>query len=74
VVAVSVEDFKELWESPGSGYVLIQIGEPDENNYIVFNVKTRVAELIDDDEISVQVIEKMKEVGCPILTALPPAL
>ncbi|GHF55595.1 hypothetical protein [Streptomyces griseosporeus] len=60
------EEYAFLWNGTEEGWVTVQteVGET------IWNISTRRALLIDDDDLASQVIHLMHEHGCPSLDAM----
>jgi hypothetical protein len=65
--------FRNLWTTDSAKYALVRVGgEPkDEPRLLIFNVETRMALTIEDDQVYKEVKRRMQGAGVPILDGLP---
>jgi hypothetical protein len=71
--AMTLDDFRYLWEAPTTRYLLLrEPGLPD-NEAMVFDTETRTMLLIEDDDLAVQVTERMLEAGFSLVDDPPDA-
>ncbi len=74
---VRVEDklarFENLWTVDAAKYALVRVGGEagDLSRFIIFNVETRTAMVIEDNDLSQLVKRRMKDAGVPLLNRLP---
>ena len=58
-----VDDYRYLWDGSQPGWVLLAAGD----DYLPYNQETRRALIIEDDDEFEQVVEKMLELGVPVV-------
>jgi len=70
-----IEQFAELWGHERGKYALVgTIKDPsDLGNCIIFNTVTRMAKVIEDDNLAIEVMRRMAQAGVPILDDIPDA-
>jgi len=68
-----LEEFKDLWTSERHKYLLIEYIEPrtKSTEYMIYDVTTNGAVLIEDDEIYPEIIKNMKQAGVQVVDELP---
>ncbi|MEU8265486.1 hypothetical protein AB0C02_33445 [Micromonospora sp. NPDC048999] len=66
----TIEEFRDIWDAPLERYVLIRLGNSREQ-MIIFDPESRMAQIIEDDELALKVIDKMIERGFAILDHIP---
>jgi hypothetical protein len=67
-----LDGFAYLWDGSQPGWCLVQIDaaqSPGTAAYAIYNPGDSHALIIEDDEIYMQVIERMLAEGCPIVPA-----
>jgi hypothetical protein len=60
--------FEYLWTTKASEYALIQIERADKISYAIYNVPSGTALIIEENDVSRAVIEKMRATGIPIIS------
>lgn len=65
--------FRNLWTTEASKYALVRVGggAEDLSRCIILNTQTRMALVIEDEEVCREVKRRMKGAGVPILNQLP---
>jgi len=63
---MSVEDFAYLWTSPPGTYVLERFNVEGEEVLLICRPQDGTVELIDDDELHSQIVERMIAAGVEI--------
>ena len=66
----TLEEYRAIWDSPLDRFVLIRLGNSREQ-MIIFDLDSRTAQIIEDDELALKVIDKMIERGFAILDHIP---
>lgn len=66
-------EFKNLWTSDVTKYVLLRTGHgPDgQQRFMIFNMETRMALVIEDEEVSREVKRRMHQAGVPVVDRAP---
>jgi hypothetical protein len=66
----ALDDFAYLWDGSDPGWALWEV--PDKpGQYLPVNKLTRMATIIEIDELAARVCQRMKDVGCEVLKELP---
>jgi hypothetical protein len=66
----SLDEFAHLWDGSEPGWMLWEV--PDKpGTYLPINTLTRMAKIIEIDEINERVCQRMKESGCEVLKEPP---
>ena len=63
-----IDTFGYLWSSPNGPWVLVAI-EGDTTLPVIFNQETRVALIVEDDDLYRAVVERMRDVGIRTISA-----
>ncbi|QDV28207.1 hypothetical protein Spb1_00700 [Planctopirus ephydatiae] len=64
--------FAQLWTTEADHYVLVRVSTSDDpGRYSIFNKKFRQGMLIEDDELYMQIVEKMIKAGVSIVDEIP---
>ena len=64
-------EFEDLWEAPPDRYVLVRVGDRDEDGGLGEPVD-RMAVIVDDDEVAPLVVQRMRAAGFKVVDQLPP--
>jgi hypothetical protein len=64
------EQFAFLWTTPGTRYVIVQLGD-SERDRVIWDKQLHGVYLIDDDELHRIAIRQMEENGVPVLSDIP---
>lgn len=68
---MNVDDFRHIWESPTSQYVLIRVGDGPDVEAMIYDPHRKTVELIDDDDLHEKVVERMISAGFRVIDHLP---
>lgn len=60
-----VKQFEELWEHPASGWVLVELRP---NDFAIYNEKTKMAKIIEDESVHDEVVTRMRQAGVRVLS------
>ena len=66
---VTIDGFRHLWEAQSGKYVLVKVESG--NGLIIFDLVARMAKLVDDDSLQLEVVEHMVAVGCSVIDSVP---
>jgi hypothetical protein len=66
---VTIDDFRHLWEAQSEKYVLVKV--EGGSGLVIFDPAARVAKLIDDDGLQLEVVERMVAAGCSVVDSVP---
>lgn len=68
---MTLDDFRDLWESPTSRYVLVRVDGGPDVQAMIYDPSRKMVELIDDDDLHEKVVERMISAGFPLVDRLP---
>lgn len=66
-------EFAYLWDGSEPDWVLLRGSKSTRSSYAIFNLSTRGAMLIEDDELFHAVVEEMLSKGAQVFDRLPPS-
>ncbi len=68
-----LSQFRNLWTTDATRYALVRVGgeATDQPRLVIFNLETRMALTIENDEVCQEVKRRMQHAGVPILDRLP---
>ncbi len=65
---LDTEEYSYLWDSTSSSdWGLFKVSDND-LHYVIFNVSTRSALVIESDELSAQIVKKMLDNNCKVFS------
>lgn len=59
--------YKYLFDGSSPQWCLVKVRDDEENPYLIVDVESRMALLIEDDELGAQIIKRMLTAGVKIL-------
>lgn len=63
--------WSELWTTQSKDHVLVRTGSGDPCPCVIFNVRTRTIDMIEDDELSLRIVDAMRQAGVPVVDRIP---
>jgi len=69
----NIDRFRRLWTSDVAKYVLVSqcASSDDFSKCTIFNKETKMAVIIEENDVNLEVKKKMKEAGVPVVDRLP---
>ena len=68
---MSVDQFRYLWTDSAGRYVLIRLAPDSVSRMVIFDRQDLSVVLVDDDDLSDQVVRRMIDAGVEILDDFP---
>jgi hypothetical protein len=67
---LSISDFSDMWTVDRENYVLVR-SKRDPDDFLIFYLPTKGVALIEDEDEYVEVVQRMRDAGVPVLDELP---
>ncbi len=69
----TIADYEPFWTKEAKDYVLVRVEKTSHElkHCVIFNIRDRMATIIENEGIGIEVMKRMVEAGVPVVNELP---